>query len=71
MLNALVASDLYFIFLHGQMSGLFLMALGGRPRSGLEQQLPAGKALAVLRFHHVRSFIHLGLEAAAGTVVSL
>lgn len=38
VLNATAASDLYFIFLHGQMSRLFLMALGG------EAEVRAGAA---------------------------
>lgn len=71
LLNALVASDLYFLFFHGQMSKLFLMALTERLGSGLEHQLPAAKALAVLRFHHVRSFIRLRLEAVANRTVLL
>lgn len=71
VLNALVASDLYFLFFHGQMSKLFLMALTERLGSGLEHQLPAVKALAVLHFHHVHSFICLGLEAVANRTVLL
>lgn len=71
VLNALVASDLYFLFFHGQMSKLFLMALTERLGSRLEHQLPAAKALAVLRFHHVHSFMPLGLEAVANRTVLL
>lgn len=39
------------------MSKLFLMALTERLGSGLEHQLPAARAFAVLRLHHVCSFI--------------
>lgn len=45
------------------MSKLFFMALTERLGSGLEHQLPAAKVLAVLCFHHVRSFSPLDLEA--------
>lgn len=53
------------------MSKLFLMALTERLGSGLEHQLPAAKALAVLRLHRTPSFIPLGLEAAANRTVLL
>lgn len=58
-------------FFHGQMSKLFLMALTEGLGSGLEHQLPAAKALAVLHFHHMHSFIHLGLEAVANRTLLL
>lgn len=31
--------------------------------SGLEHQLPVAKAFTALHFHHLHSFIHLGLES--------
>lgn len=39
------------------------MAVTERLGSGLEHHLPVAKAFGVLHFHHVHSFIRLGLES--------